>query len=656
MAYRTPDVYVEELSLFPPSVAEVETAIPAFIGYTERADEFGPGDLKQSPTMVTSLLEYETLFGGAPPLDIEEVLLDENNKVTSYKLASSFYMYDSIRLFFRNGGGRCYVISAGSYKDTPARSHFETGLEMLKKKDEPTIILFPDAVLLEDELYQVQQAALSQCDTLKDRFAVFDLLEEKKSDVKFTWEKGYKEFRDKIGMNFLKYGAAYTPWIKAALGVDVRYRDVKDKIKRGGVTLSWESLTDDKDTQEIVKKLNKRDADLARLETDIGNLSGNKGSIGEKYSSLADTFRASPDKGKLAALFDYIYDLTQKVDDWAAGPDGSVVKDADLNSAIKDKIKTSLKDAASRLIGFDKGADAALGGGFKKYAAEASPGVPKYKKKAAEWGDIFDGAPAEDQSIYAGADETAKLRAGEKKISEVFAIVNGVIAQLTAAARNLTGNTEDELFKAHAVYRSVVGALGRALTKLPPSGAIAGVFAMVDEARGVWKAPANVSLGGVNDLTVLIDNKDQEDLNIDVNGGKSINAIRAFTGRGILVWGARTLAGNDNEWRYVPVRRFFNMVEESIKKSTNWAVFEPNDANTWIKVKSMIENYLTQKWRDGALAGAKADDAFFVKVGLGVTMTAQDILEGRMNVEIGMAVVRPAEFIILKFSHKMQRS
>ena len=85
-------------------------------------------------------------------------------------------------------------------------------------------------------------------------------------------------------------------------------------------------------------------------------------------------------------------------------------------------------------------------------------------------------------------------------------------------------------------------------------------------------------------------------------------------------------------------------------------MFEPNDANTRIKVKSMIENYLIQKWREGAVAGAKPDDAFFVKVGLGTTMTAQDILEGRMNVEIGMAVVRPAEFIILKFSHKMQES
>jgi len=95
-------------------------------------------------------------------------------------------------------------------------------------------------------------------------------------------------------------------------------------------------------------------------------------------------------------------------------------------------------------------------------------------------------------------------------------------------------------------------------------------------------------------------------------------------------------------------------VEESVKKSTAWAVFEPNDANTWIKIKSMIENYLSQKWRQGALMGAKADEAFFVKVGLGTTMTAQDILEGRMTVEIGLAAVRPAEFIILKFSHQMK--
>ena len=145
-------------------------------------------------------------------------------------------------------------------------------------------------------------------------------------------------------------------------------------------------------------------------------------------------------------------------------------------------------------------------------------------------------------------------------------------------------------------------------------------------------------------------------MNIDVNAGKSVNAIRPFIGKGILIWGARTLDGNSNEWRYVSVRRFFNMVEESIKKSTYWAVFEPNDRNTWTLVRAMIENYLILKWRDGALAGVKPEQAFYVHVGLGTTMNAVDVLEGRMNIEIGMAVARPAEFIVLKFTQLMQQS
>ena len=207
-----------------------------------------------------------------------------------------------------------------------------------------------------------------------------------------------------------------------------------------------------------------------------------------------------------------------------------------------------------------------------------------------------------------------------------------------------------------AVYNAVKAALQDHYVVLPPSGAVAGVYAATDNARGVWKAPANMSLANVIEPVVKLTNALQDDLNVDATSGKSINALRAFSGKGTLVWGARTLAGNDNEWRYIPVRRFFNMVEESVKKSTYWAVFEPNTANTWVKVRGMIENYLTQKWRDGALAGATTKEAFFVRCGLGVTMSAQDILEGRMIVEIGMAVVRPAEFIILRFSHKLQTS
>ncbi|UUC47351.1 phage tail sheath C-terminal domain-containing protein [Flavobacterium cerinum] len=132
--------------------------------------------------------------------------------------------------------------------------------------------------------------------------------------------------------------------------------------------------------------------------------------------------------------------------------------------------------------------------------------------------------------------------------------------------------------------------------------------------------------------------------------------MRTFTGRGTLVWGARTLDGNSNEWRYISVRRFFNMVEESVKKATERFVFDSNDARTWVRVKAMIENFLNQQWMSGALAGSTPEQAYYVSVGLNETMSAQDILEGRMIIEIGMAAVRPAEFIVLRFSHKLQEA
>jgi phage tail sheath protein FI len=206
------------------------------------------------------------------------------------------------------------------------------------------------------------------------------------------------------------------------------------------------------------------------------------------------------------------------------------------------------------------------------------------------------------------------------------------------------------------VYYAAKAAIKKLSPTLPPSSAMAGIYANVDSTRGVWKAPANVSVSSIYDVADFVTDEEQGTMNIDPGSGKSVNAIRPFNGKGILVWGARTLDGNSSEWRYVSVRRFFIMVEESTKKATMQFVFEPNDANTWTKIRSMIENYLTLLWREGALAGAKPEHAFFVKCGLGQTMTAQDILDGKLIVEIGMAAVRPAEFIILRFMHKLQES
>jgi phage tail sheath protein FI len=177
----------------------------------------------------------------------------------------------------------------------------------------------------------------------------------------------------------------------------------------------------------------------------------------------------------------------------------------------------------------------------------------------------------------------------------------------------------------------------------------------VDRDRGVWRAPANVSLNATIGPVSRITDTEQQDLNVDTTAGKSINVVRAFAGKGTLIWGARTLAGNDNEWRYVPVRRLFITIEESTRKASAFAVFEPNDATTWLKVKGMIESYLYSLWERGALAGSKPEAAYYVNVGLGRTMTPQDVLEGRLIVEIGIAAVRPAEFVVLRFMHRLQQ-
>jgi hypothetical protein len=654
--YRTPDVYVKEVSIFPPSVAEVETAIPAFIGYTYKAKEIQKDDLKNVPTEVRSLLDYNELFGGAPDVDLTEVELDENNGVSSYELNSKFYMYDAIRLFFNNGGGKCYIVSIGNYEVTRDLAHFTDGLAALKKKDEPTIILFPDAVLFEgDELYTIQQAALKQCNDLQDRFAVLDLLESKKATPGFNWEDGWKEFRNKIGMNYLKYGAAYTPWLKTNLGIDINYRDVKGKIFRAGIALPLSTLTNDADVVKTIGNLDNAVSDYDIITADIKALRGSAETLKAGYQAAVDDFKLLNNKANFIALFTYIYNILDKVNEWAdspstlAGNTDPLIND--IIDDIRDMITNSMLASATRLVAFDLGATNALGNPpYNTFTGYASI-------DATEWGTIFTGPqPPLDDSIYTGTTDVLRRAAAEPHISALFTQINSAITEIVKAAASYESTLAEILYESHPVYRNIMLNLGNALTTIPPSGAIAGIYAMVDNARGVWKAPANVSLSSVSGLSENIDFYDQEDLNVDSVAGKSINAIRAFTGKGIMVWGARTLAGNDNEWRYVPVRRFFNMVEESIKKSTYWAVFEPNDANLWAKVKGMIENYLFQKWRDGALAGAIPDDAYFVKIGLGLTMTPQDILEGRLNVEIGMAVVRPAEFIILKFSHKMQQS
>jgi uncharacterized protein len=178
---------------------------------------------------------------------------------------------------------------------------------------------------------------------------------------------------------------------------------------------------------------------------------------------------------------------------------------------------------------------------------------------------------------------------------------------------------------------------------VPPSGHVAGVWARTDGTRGVHKAPANEVIMGANGLAFQITHDEQGALN-----KAGINCIRAFPGRGIRIWGARTLS-SDPEWRYVNVRRLFNYIAESINEGTQWSVFEPNDERLWMQLRIAASNFLTRTWREGALFGSTPEQAFFVKCDE-ETNPPENIEAGQVTVEIGIAPVKPAEFVVFRIS------
>lgn len=648
--YKTPDVYIEEISTFPPSVAEVKTAIPAFIGYTQKTTQKGKSLINESKR-IKSMLQYIEIFGGAPDPDTIEVRLSDQNAVEEVSIEPRYFMYDNLRMFFANGGGDCYVISVGEYGDdialgdtaTPdTASGLMTGLATVEKIDEPTILVLPDAVLLADDvtLGDLHKAALAQCSKLKDRFAILDVY---KGDTKRSFDDTdvITQFRNNTGMQSLKYGAAYYPWIRSSLDYKVDYRNVSLVKGTGGAKTPVE-LASISSEPSIVKSLDDAYADINKIKQLLEDPSFTAAdiSLGKGYSEVT----IAENKTEMENRAEYIDNILTEFLGLSFENSGIITAFEKLKNVTSERPEPQFKTFANTLKAYDEGyPSAALG-----------------QVTDADYPADYDMGPVAAEDVYSieGGGGSAADRAsnGRAKFRALFDnIVRAIQSLLDEAleARNVALETVEDT---NTIYQEVLDEINNEALTLPPSGAIAGIYATVDNNRGVWKAPANISLTNVIGPAIKITSEDQEDLNVDANAGKSVNAIRQFTGKGTMIWGARTLAGNSNEWRYIPVRRFFNMVEESVKKSIYWAVFEPNDANTWVKVRTMIENFLTQKWRDGALAGPKPDDAFFVRVGLGQTMTQQDILEGRMNVEIGMAVVRPAEFIILKFSHKMQEA
>jgi len=566
--FKTPGVYIQEISTLPASIVPVATAIPAFVGYTRQRIRNGESFDPNIPVRITSYLEYKEIFGESffenytiTISDGPSIAITDPTNFSQYLMTYQVYMY------FSNGGGPCWVVSVGDFVASPTGDDIDiadllAGLKVLEEEDEPTLLVVPEAAKLTDiNRKTLHDPMLAQCAKLQDRFALMDALHYSGQTVA---EDG-TDFRAEVGSSDLKYGAAYYPGLRTILFRNFDQNTLTVNDNRGGAGLGPFHL---KTIAEIGKGENFATAQITITDNDEID--------GESFTIGGNTFTENGNFNK------------------GAGP-------ATTAAAIEALVEPSFP-----------------------YTVEQSGGVLTFTAKA----------PGE-----AGA----ALALTYTPVGDPGATVSG-------------NGTFSWLGPDKTLYNSIIATLQSKLMELYPSAAMAGVYSRVDSQRGVWKAPANVDLRSVLSPMVSVSAEEQAGLNVDATSGKSINVIRFFQGKGNLVWGARTLAGNDNEWRYIPVRRLYIFVEESIKKATEFVVFEPNDANTWLRVKTMIENFLTNLWREGALAGAKSEQAFFVRVGLGQTMTALDILEGRMNVEIGLAAVRPAEFIILKFSHKLQES
>lgn len=574
MQQHPPGVYINELNAFSNSVAEVATAVPVFIGFTATASYNGE-DLTNKPRRVTSLKEFEIYFGrGTVPvfdlrkepasgrntraalaveplsLRLHDAALEATDQqapvLKTYALLPDegsilYYLYNSMRLFYQNGGATCYIVSIGRYDDAdagkklgntggtketvptgkPSKEQFIQAIDLLIDEPEPTLLLCPDALCLsEADYYAVARKMLQHCNETQSRMAVLDVYQGAVTNPLDldSRDNAVSRFRKGVGNNYLKYGVSYFPWVHTTVVGDA--------------------------------------------ETTFQNLSRNA--------------------------------------------------------------MTLLSEAAHQAV------QAAT------HAATGSPALPAA-------GPILRRALACEQLVQAmrqlhrPAITAAQVTAVQGEEADEIRLHNALLAVSPNYARIIDGITR---------YRNT----------LPVAPALAGVYTAVDTSRGVWKAPANVGLSGVTAPTVTLTDNDQARLNVDAVSGKSINAIRPFPGLGVLVWGARTLDGNSQDWRYLNVCRTMIMLEQSIKLAV-WAyVFEPNDANTWVTVQSMLSSFLFNLWKQGALAGSQPADAYSVSIGLGTTMTAQDVLDGYMNVFVKVAISKPAEFIVLSFQPQMQKA
>lgn len=579
----TPGVSVEEMTKLPNSVALIDTAMPVFIGYTELIPEgYDINNSKNEKLKISSLLEFEDKFGKAKKESIQ--LKDTKDKgLTIVTPEVQFLMYYSLHMYFANGGGPCYIVSVGTYGSASTGvqlSSLKNGLdkiETLKVIKEPILIIFPDAVSLDETgFYDLYNYTINEKLGLegKNRFAILDTYEGNNLTT-------IDHFRTQV-VNPTSHAASYFPHLKTILNYTF---DEEKAIVHTGLQQAGESSA----------TFYKRQLDAL-----------------EELGSLAseEILGGSPSASVLAGLLGHAIAIAEEINETADDTGQPGDPKATLVEAINEA---------------------------------------KFVLNAIHDGTIDNFEMPED------LDEDAPIFKGE--FDDLINAILGVKDEKGDA----NGIKLKDLESSNSVlYNQIKKEIASLKVVLPPSSAMAGVYGRIDSTRGVWKAPANVSLNYVVAPTEKVSEQEQSGLNID-DTGKSINAIRTFTGKGTLVWGARTLDGKDkkedqdNEWKYIHIRRYYDMIEQSIRNALGKFINEPNMLYTWLRAKTMIENFLNQQWMDGALAGSIPNEAYEVKV-YGSEDPDTNIITDTMIVEIKVALVRPAEFIILNFSHKLQQS
>lgn len=645
-AMKTPGVYIVEKNAFPNSVVEVATAVPAFIGYTEKADNHNT-PLSMKPWRISSMGEYAQYFGGPPKPLFEvkavaagedshfsaETRADDPKSAAGYVLSKvkgskggDYGLYNALRHFFQNNGGACYIVSVGNYTQELDADAFTAGIDELLKEQEPTMLVIPEAVRFDrDTCTAIQQAMLSHCgDRMRNRVAILDVWGgDKPRNSPEPDGDPVAKFRNSLGINFLNFASAYYPWLNTGVV--------------GEKELSFENIANS--SAATVKQLLRAELKLPDARPDAS-------------------------KPQQRSLFDAIEGITADLakTERAALRYKAIIEKAKAAKKTLDEAKAAQAALAARTEPAPTAEETAAAGTAvtEAQAALTAAGDPEAAKQALSAVENTLQDPARQAAIdkaKADGGDAAAQDAAAKAWDEAEALLPCPLttAELAAAVESRHALLNKTLANASGVFNTILTEIRRQLNILAPSAAMAGVYTMVDNTRGVWKAPANVSLNGVISPTVSISAVDQEDLNVTAQG-KSINAIRSFIGEGVLVWGGRTLDGNSLDWRYINVRRTMIMLEESCRLAAKAMVFEPNVANTWVTIKSMITNFLTSIWKRGGLMGAVPEDAFSVHVGLGETMTPDDVLEGILRVTVLVAMVRPAEFIEITFQQQMPKS